>query len=421
MARQSLKFIPTLNEMTSLSSKSVFLRGFHLYSSIYSGLPLGYFDLVDERGDNFLDELENLYVGIPVSFKLYTNGEDEDLDENFTIEDYVIIKIEVIGSEDMDRPGGIIRVWFGHKLFLYKDMENRAYPPLDGLSLIKRVLDDESRGFKLEYKKKNLDSVDFYKTNRYKCLESDWEFLQRKVIPYCLSGKLPVFLYIDIKNTVFLRSFKSMMTTEPKIIFSPNAVDEDSAEDFQEFKSSNQTAKMFDVMKNIRISISNDDAQKSLRKKFYLEDSEMKAVLSGIKGMSNISGEEGNLSKSVVMSYTYGSIGNGSSTMAVRNHSLDDEVALLQGSATYLDSYLNISFTANMNTTAFTVGETVLIYVKKGHWLNGKWVITSMTMRSPSDDTDTLRIDYNVSRPTINGKMSTTTLAYPSMLYKLGS
>lgn len=420
MANQRLQFVPILNEMTDLSNESAFIQGFHLYSSIYSGLPLGYFDLVDSEGDNFIDSLENLQVGVSVKFKLVTDGEDDDsIDSDFELKDYVIIKIEIIGEEDADKPSGVVRVWFGHKLFLYKDMANKAYPPLDGLSLIKQVLSDESRGFRIDIDNSNFDNVDCAKINRYKVMESDWEFLQKKVVPYCLSNKLPVFLYSNIKNELFLRSFKSMMNIEPKILFSPNIVDSDSADDFNEFKSANKTIKTYDVMKNIKVCLSNDDAQKSLRKVFYLEDSEMKAVLSGIKAVSNSSGEEGNLSKALPINYSFGNTSNGSSVASVRNHSLDDEVALLQGEASYLDSFLSMSFTANMNTTTFMVGETVLVYIKKGHWLNGKWVITSATLRVPSEDTTTLRIDYTVGKPTMNGKTSKTTLAHPSMLYKV--
>lgn len=417
---QKVKFIPVLNEITDLSNKSIFIKKFELYSSIYSGLPLGYFDLVDESGNNFIDELENLQVGIPVKFLLKTNGEDEELDEDFSLNDYIIIKCEILGDENNDKPSGILRVWFGHMLFLYKDMKNRAYPAIDAFTLIKQIFSDESRGISFSINKKNFDEVDYLKKCRYKTLESDWEFMQNKIIPYCTNDKLPVFLYIDIENNICMHSFKSMMSSIPKIMFTPSHIDnEEDDTDFEEFKESNKTIIYYDTMKNINIYLSNDNALLSLRKIFYIEDSALKSVFYGTKAISNASSEKGEISKCLPISYAYGNIGSGSSIVSIRNHDLEDSVALIQSDSKYIDNFINVSFTSNFNTKTYKVGETIVIYIKKGHWLNGKWVITSVDISSSDENSEELIITYNVSRPTLNGSLDKTTLSFPEMLYNV--
>lgn len=423
MPAQKIKFVPVLNGLADLQDKMVFLQGFKLFSSIYSGLPLGYFDLTDSKGDNFIDGLEYLQVGVPVKLNLFTDGEDDSIDKDFNLDNYVIIKIQIIGGED--QPSGTVRVWFGSKLFLYKDMENRAYPPLDPRSLMKRVLEDSSRGYAVEFKDKNFDKIDGLKTARYKTMESDWEFLQKKVVPYSLSSTLPVFLYFNIKNEVFCKSFQSMMSFEPKALFTPKSIDmpdEQAKTDLEEFKSSNATIKFTDIMSDVDIEISSDESQTEMRRAFFLEDGETKTVISGVKGMSNKPAgkkSKGSLSSKIPIEYKFGTTSNGSSSFTARNHFLDDEVALLQGSSSHLDSFLSMSFSAPMNTREFLVGESVLIYIKKGHWLNGKWVITKIEMFTPEDNINTLKVRYTVARPTIDGKMDNTTLKAAAMLYSI--
>ena len=149
-------FVPTLNATTELDP--AFIREFVFVSSISGQLPLGYFDYFDQNG-SFLKSYENLSIGTPITFNTYTDSEDKDL-KNFKFKNYVILYVESLNGEgssgQFDGIKGKIRIWFGHKWYLYKDTKNHAYAPMKNSKLVEKILKDDTRGISFKIKNSYL-------------------------------------------------------------------------------------------------------------------------------------------------------------------------------------------------------------------------------------------------------------------------
>src|SRR5574344_1361564 len=66
-------FVPIFNKTTKLAS--VYVKNFHLYSSIENCLPIGYFDFLDKDGA-FIETLEGITIGSIVQFEMMSDDND---------------------------------------------------------------------------------------------------------------------------------------------------------------------------------------------------------------------------------------------------------------------------------------------------------------------------------------------------------
>lgn len=409
-----------MNGITSLEEVAMLIVGFELYSSMYSGLPIGFFEVADAKGRAVIDGFDNLQVGAIVDLKLTSNNDLGEEMNDFQLTDFVILKHEIINQDENDtNVAGNLRVWFGHRLFLYKDMQNHAYPPLKNNDIVKRVLESEDRGFSIKIKQEDMDADDGVAVSRYKCNESDWEFLQRKVVRYASSEKQPLFLFCDIKQRFYFKSFKSMLNAEPKILFTPSSVDDEDETAFNEFKSAYVGVKYSDVFKKVEARIGGTPMIAELQKRFSVEDGQLKKVYTGIKTPSNTSGAEGALSKYIPVDTGFVVASSGTSSFNIRNHDMTDAFAHLAAQAKELDKAFTVTFDVGFLPYACTIGESILIYIKKGHWMNGKWLITDIDIEASDTAPNSLVQHMTVRRPSFDGNKSDTTLESLSMLHEV--
>jgi hypothetical protein len=115
---EKFKLYPVLNGVTDYENRLNFLKTTHIEFSIENGLPFGWMDILDQDG-SFLAEFENFQIVANIDLK--TKYDDDKVSEdikNLEIKDWVILKVLTLASGGQNIKESIIRVYFGHKMFL---------------------------------------------------------------------------------------------------------------------------------------------------------------------------------------------------------------------------------------------------------------------------------------------------------------
>ncbi|MCF0125564.1 MAG: hypothetical protein HUJ68_07400 [Clostridia bacterium] len=408
-------FVPTLNGVTTL--EKAFIREFEFVSSISGQLPLGYFTYYDQDG-TFLSKFENLAVGTPITFKTVTDSENEDL-KKFKFKDYVILGVNSLNGTgsagQFDKIKGNIQVWFGHKWYLYKDTKNHAYAPMKNSKLVEKILKDDTRGFSFKINK-IIESDDEGNVSRYKTCETDIDFLNNKVIPYCSHKKLPMYLFCNISNEFTFSSFLKMYEQKPKVLYMPAVVTEDDNADKVKAEQEKNSLKCSDEDSFIFASI--DLATKQFVDKskirLFLESNGDGLFISGAKTPGNTVGKNtgSKFFNLLPLNQHFAMTSTGSSTFTVRNRSMQDAMSFAYSQTKELDSCFKLTISGYFNAKQYNVGETVNIYFNLGNWLNGKWLIESFMIATSEGDSrkDNLLQSLVLIRPAFVGDTNTSTI-----------
>ena len=415
-------FVPTLNATTELDP--AFIREFVFVSSISGQLPLGYFDYFDQNG-SFLKSYENLSIGTPITFNTYTDSEDKNL-KNFKFKNYVILYVESLNGEgssgQFDGIKGKIRIWFGHKWYLYKDTKNHAYAPMKNSKLVEKILKDDTRG--ISFKIKSLvESDDDGKVSRYKTCETDIEFLNNKVIPFCSHKKLPMYLFCDISGDFSFSSFTRLYEQKSKIFYTPATILENEGYDTVAAALEQDSLKC-DGASNFlfaTVSMGNKKFLDESRMKLFLEDAEEGSFISGTKNPLNTAGKStgSHFYNLLPLNKHYAMTSMGTSVFTVRNRLMQDAMSLAYSHVKDLDSCFKLTISGYFDAKQYNVGETVNIYFNLGNWLNGKWLIESFMISTGEGDgkKDNLLQSLVLIRPTFCGDENTTTIDKKTRLF----
>lgn len=415
-------FVPTLNGVTELSPS--FIREFVFVSSISGQLPLGYFDYYDQDG-SFLSKYENLAVGTPITFNTVTDSDDKYL-QKFKFKDYVILSVQSLSGKgsagQFDRIKGNIRIWFGHKWYLFKDTKNHAYAPMKNSKLIEKVLKDDTRG--VSFKINRIDeSDDDGNLSRYKTCETDIEFLNNKVIPFCAHKKLPMYLFCNISNEFTFSSFSKLYEQKPKVFYTPAVITEDDGYDSVAASTEQSSLKCMESANFMFATISMGDKKfvDESRMRLFLESAEKGLFVSGTKNPLNTAGENkgSHFYNLLPINKYYSMASTGSSTFTVRNRVLQDAMSLAYSRTKELDSCFKLTISGYFDAKQFNVGETVNIYFNLGNWLNGKWLIESFMISTGEGDSkkDNLLQSLVLIRPAFCGDTNTSTIDKKTSMY----
>lgn len=403
------KFVPTFNSVSKIDYSIV--GNFRLFESIYSGLPYGYVDILDSSG-SLIEKFPNIQVGAKVAFDFIS-----DIDEiELKLPDYVVLDVE-FGDESQTLKGKI-RVWFGHKLFLFKDTSNHAYPPMKRSELIKRVLQDQTRGFKIKIEDDNfIKSDDAGDTPEYKCNEDDWTFLTETLLPKTCCQQLPVYLFTDIEDTFYLKTFRSMYKKNSTIGFLPteiNDMSEDASTNLQAFMKRHKSNL---YLLGISSKIDGKNLLEEIHPLFAVDSAQNGKLAAGYKTPLNINTNDGTpLEKYIPLDFKV-SLSQGSSIKLYLNDSLEDNMQKLFSDTKGLDRIFviesKIPFSGKIK-----IGEPVDLYLKTGHWANGKWIVSrSVIMTDEENDSlDSIVQSVELVRPSFYGDKNETTLESTAFL-----
>jgi len=411
---QKFKLYPVINGTTDFKSLSSFIKKTVIYNSLENGLPFGYMDIIDPESRT-LTQFENLQVGSQLDLKVaYDEGSVGSNVEKLNIEDWVLLRTQAIN----DSPGkdSTLRIIFGHKMFLYKDQTNHCFEAQSNDKIIKRVLEDKTRG--CDFKLVHADIPDNEPIKRYKVLESDWEFLKNKVVAFSSYKKTPMYLYADLNSNFYFDSIATMFSKNPQMVLYYSPDNEESSEAYKEFTNVYATTET-DIPMSFKMDIGNKNAVSEMNKQFIIFDNQTGMTFSGIKGPSSkIENDNTALSKYYPIDYAFAALtSSGSSISTLNNHNLNDAYNLLNNSLKDFDRMFTLSIKTRFSAALLDIGNCIALFFSKGHWANGKWILLSNKI--VLDEGGNAQIDLVLGRPTFSGSKSKTTLTnYGSLFHR---
>ena len=403
--------------------------GFKLFSSIKEGLPYGYVDILD-RDSKILAEFENLQIGAAIDIEFVNVENEEDIIELPT---YYILQIEDDCLLDVGQYAGTIRIWFGHPWFLFKDVKNHAYKATNSAELIKKILKNGDRGKVFPAIDNNFDKTDDAGVPRYKICETDWDFIQNKILPYTASGQLPVHFFCNDKQEFFLKSFQNLYKENSKFIFIPpqnKLGDEKVLEDITAICDDNNIKKgtnLFSIQE-ASIQVGSFASIPEFAPSFYFENLINSTHISGGKvPINQLKARMGpNFANIMPLDANYMLNVKGTSTKIIHNRQVLDSLCFLMETGKHIDEMFTVTLTTPFILGVASIGSTAEVYLPKmkidnrlkKHWINGKWLLLKQEHFSDEDDPKKLLTKSTIIRPTFVGKDTDTTLSMPVFLYE---
>lgn len=402
---KKFKIYPIINGVSDFRDYTAYIENIVIKNSLENGLPFGYIDFNDTDGD-ILSKFNNLQIGAAVDFKVVQDEQDEEFVQNLKIEDWVILRV-IAKNREKNGNNLLVRLIFGNKMFLYKDMTNHCFAPQSNSEIIKQVLEDETRGCSFELVES--DYPDNEPIKRFKVQESDWEFLKNKIVSVSSYKKTPMYLYSDLSSKFHFSSIATMSSKNPNALLYLTQNTEEEGKALEQFIN-NYNAKELDQPIEFTLDIGQKEALESMNRQFSIFDSKMCTVFSGVKGpMSKIENDSSQLAKYYPIDFSFAATTqNGSSIATINNHDLNDAYNLLNNSLKGFDGMFTLSIKTRFNSELLNVGSCIALFYSKNHWANGKWILTESELLV--DKMGNSSIDLKIVRPTFSGKKSKTTL-----------
>ena len=406
------KFVPVFNTVSEIDYSII--GNFKLYESIYSGLPFGYIDIADASGD-ITERFPNIQTGANVALTLLS----DDSDIEYELQKFIVLDVE-IGNQTTSLKGRI-RVWFGHKLFLFKDVSNHAYSPMKRSDLIKKVLQDQTRGYSIKISDENfIKSDDAGETPEYKCNEDDWKFLTKTILPKTCYKQLPVYLYSNAKGDFYLQSFRTLYKKNAKVGFLPTDIsdtDEEASSNLDEYMNRH---KQNVQLLGISAKIDGKSLLEEVHPSFIVDSCQNGKTISGLKTPLNINTNDGSsLERYIPLDFKV-SLSQGANVKLFLNDSLEDNMQKLFADSKNIDRTFNIQATIQFTGKVF-LGDVVDLYLKTNHWANGKWIVSKSVIMTDegNGNFDTLIQQVELIRPSFYGNKHMSTLESTAFLTEI--
>lgn len=446
----------TLNGLTQIDL-AVF-GGISIFQDINEGLPYGFFQILDNASE-YINKFENLQIGATVDIIIKNTINEE---ETLTLPTFYIFKVEDDFSTNFANLAGTIRVWFVHPWFIFKDVYNHAYNPMNNGKLIKKVLNDSTRGLKFEVDDDNfLVTDDSGKYSRYKVCETDWEFIQNKILPYTTSGLRPVFFYCNLskkkEDTEFkfkfnLSPFYNLYQKNPKIIF---ALTNEVASELDNTKEIAKSCEMYNLnhldifyLSSISLTIMSEKAVKQTIPIVFTENvknSKSYALKNTAKNKiaDKKSGNENIFENILPIDGMQMNNITGTSVNIIKNKNLIDSLSLILSNSKELDNSFLLIIETSFCGDRLSIGDTVLFFAPefkeegsssgssntvekieqiekpKKMWLKDKWLVTKIIHYTDvMENTYSLKTKLHLSRPSFVGDWNTTSL-YKGFLHEV--
>lgn len=320
--------------------------------------------------------------------------------------------------------GGYITVIAVHPWQFFKDYTPHCYAPMKASDLIRKVVEDDTRGYELKMDEDSKDTDSTCKYPRYKTNESDLDFVLNKVLPFATINNTPAYFFATDKNTILLSSFQELINKSVKAVLIPNQLDDALKE--KEYKSLVENFGLKGPLRYIGLQHaigggSGTDYVSKLLPKFYMEDLGTHKLLAANKRpttkMSKGSGVfTGN--KVPLRDTTFGGMNPTSSTVLM-NRETDDQINLAINYSRDLDKMFRITLNTEYRVD-LAVGNVVYLYIPAYqktelgstaiHWMTGKWLIyqTKHTVQNTGDKINT---ELVLVRPTFSMNEQKTTLS----------
>lgn len=404
------------------------IAAFQFVCDIDDGYPKGILTLNDKSGE-ILSRFEGLEIGSKVQFVAVDRVKNtEDKNPAIAFCELMVASVAEIPS-DTQTIHGNIELLLVHPWEFFKDYSNHAYNGLQNSQIIKNILESDARGFK--FKDMFISSSDDDgKQPRYKCCESDYEFIKNKLLPYTTIGGAAAMFWIDELSRPHLQGVEKAFTQEPKALIVNMGQDIGHDEKVQEAL---KTIKNVMTYSNIKVKVGDEDISSvlaPLQSKVYVD---FNTVNGGIFLGRNICkmkvGKSGGPQVKSVLPVDLITGSGDKGILALSNRSRKDQDFFIGNITAPLLNMFRLEVFGNFVGESVHVGDIVQVYIPakpdldddkkpKSHWLSGPWLVkkSSTTMRKEND----FKVNSNLVlvRPTfvVNTKESN----IPSLKYYKG-
>lgn len=421
----------------SITSNSI--REVSIYNSIDMTLPELTFKINDNLG-NFASKL-NLYIGaiIDVAISETSNELKPEYLKQTNFMQFVITK--VFDGFEFREPAmaGYIQVWCKPAWYLFGSYGGHAYAPMKLSELIKKVCQDANTSVKLDIIDDNFEeSSDPGNVSRFKCGESDIDFIENKLLPYTNIDDSNAIFFVDWFNRPHLTSFSKLIGQNEKVLFAPPIESASSVQSSIRSISDQKGIELLYNWKNIKLTIGNDNLKKAFSTikeqvifennesgKVYIANQQPKAKLGKDKSPAFNAKMPIN---AITMEYI-----EATSCKSFPNRLLPDALALARNDDTNIIDLISVTLEIDAAVDGFIAGDTALVICpirtlndksltseekkKNTHWLNGKWLIKDIQLSQTNGESGNTVSFVTLVRPTIQFNKDTTTIEHPAYFY----
>jgi hypothetical protein len=375
--------------------------------------------VVDIDSDNPSNEEKTLYTFPMFSISQILNGFEQSTKE---LQGYIQLQIE-------------------NQWSLNGDYSIHAYAPMKCSELFKKVMKESNHGdSKFIIDNSNFDeSSDEGKSPRYKFGESDYEFLVNKVLPFTSINQQPAYFFVNEKNKVFLKTFKSLYDKEPKtLIVTDSSTPQEYSEELQKILDNKGLNSVLAIIK-ANCMIGSDEKgsftiEQLKQKIFYTDPISNKTIggkqLPSVKLASSAGEMAGDL---LPISEALMTAIESTSSKILHFRTLDDQIGLSTIENRKLDGLFTFNCTVNLFTgNTISLGDTVFFFQPtasmksasgdkeySSHWLNDKWVVAKITYSNSPGDPKVLQTSLTLIRPTFMLNKKNTSLDVPQLFYQI--
>lgn len=411
-----------------------------IFNSIDMTLPELSFKIIDMDG-LYLSQLD-LYIGATVGIDIIEGNRNLEKSSlsGHSFGDFVITKIFDGFESNNESMGGFIQVWCKPAWYLFGRYQGHAYPPMKLSELIKQVCSDANDNVKLIIEDDRFaSSSDPGNVPRYKCGESDLDFIEQKLLPYTNINDSNVFFYLDWFNRPNLTSFARLISQEPKVLIYPHQGVANTVQNKITDLIKQKGITEYYSWQKINLTIGNDDIRKSfatMKKRVVLENNETGKIYIANQQPKAKMGKDKNPTffakmpfNALTMEYI-----EATSNEAYPNRLLPDALAMARNSDNDVIDLIQLEVIVNGAIDNFVVGDTIQLLTplrnisskeneelskKNTHWINGKWLIKSVMMTQKKCNPDEVTSIITVVRPTLVYNIETTTINKSNYLYSV--
>ena len=392
---------------------------------INTHLPYGSLTLADNNGDRLAKM--SFMIGSTVEIKVMSPNSGA-----FAFPVMVISKLFHDTTATAQEFGGFYQILIEHPWMLSLDYTPHAYAPAKVSSIVKTILEDDTRGVSYKGKTVNIaETDDTGKIPRYKTETSDYEFITKNLLPMAVIRGQPAYFFLDTRGIFNFISIQELYKEQAEAVLTGIEL-ASSIKDLDKIVNATLTKNVvlatdFSVLIGGGTKI---PLLRSLRPKVNLDTMTGK-FLSGIKSptavLTTANGKNSGNKIPVLVSTILEN--KPTDEISSPNKLWDDQVSLAVNSGRRLDSMFRLECTIRPDiSTAITIGSVVQFIlpekvitdevegktVLKAHWLVGKWVVQQMNYTITGDGAETI---LQCIKPNFTINEDSTTIAYPDLCY----
>lgn len=428
MLRPTLKLTIDGNEIPTSQ-----FYDFTAFDSVDTTLPQLSFKIRDPDGQ-LLSKL-SIKIGSEINIQIF-DQEEALMKAVASKEEYDLCKFSVTKVYDgmelnLASGSGFIQIWCIQSWALYGDYRGKAYKPALISSIIEDVCKNIHKSAGLDEDVEIEESTDAGKNPRYKCNESDIDFIEKKLLPYCSVGKSNAFFYVDLLGKIHLTSFNTMFAKKETALFSP--IPEQVGVIDDPYEKQDELGLDGSLMYNsCKVSLGNEQIEKfwtHILKKCYLVDHSMGATLFGkIYPRVSIGKSGSNIYNVLPIESLKLASTEATGAFNYQFGILDDQLNRAINDDLYLNDMFSVTLTTVNEDPRVVVGSTAYLQFPKvytenklgqvkylSHWLEGKWLVYSKIVAK--DKKEAVSAMYTLIKPMITLSQTKNAVDMPFTLY----